>query len=89
MGSSVARRAHSVRHQSFDAIALEEAVRISERRLDPVEVVAVGIGGEGYDQQMRTALAMGREAVHVECSNAGSVERSPIAVAVVERNDRS
>ena len=29
----------------FDAIALEEAVRISERFGDSVEVVAVGIGG--------------------------------------------
>ena len=43
----------------FDAIALEEAVRISEQHGDPVEVVAVGIGAEGYEQQLRTALAMG------------------------------
>lgn len=49
----------------FDAIALEEAVRIGEQRGD-VEVVAVGIGGEGYEQQLRTALAMGAErAIHV------------------------
>jgi electron transfer flavoprotein beta subunit len=52
----------------FDAIALEEAVRISER-IDGVEVVAVGIGGEGYEQQLRTALAMGAaRAVHIHCS---------------------
>lgn len=51
----------------FDAIALEEAVRIGEQRGD-VEVVAVGIGGEGYEQQLRTALAMGAQrAVHVQC----------------------
>ena len=50
----------------FDAIALEEAVRIGERATDPVEVVAVGIGGDGYEQQLRTALAMGAaRAVHV------------------------
>jgi electron transfer flavoprotein beta subunit len=42
----------------FDAIALEEAVRISER-LGDVEIVAVGIGGAEYEQQLRTALAMG------------------------------
>jgi electron transfer flavoprotein beta subunit len=50
----------------FDAIALEEAVRISEQRGDAVEVVAVGIGETGYEQQLRTALAMGASrAIHV------------------------
>lgn len=43
----------------FDAIALEEAVRIAERLTEPVEVVAVGIGEADYEQQLRTALAMG------------------------------
>lgn len=52
----------------FDAIAVEEAVRISERAADPVEVVAVGIGGNGYEQQLHTALAMGAaRAIHVDC----------------------
>lgn len=52
----------------FDAIALEEAVRIGEQQGDAVEVVAVGIGGEGYEQQLRTALAMGAaRAIHVQC----------------------
>jgi electron transfer flavoprotein beta subunit len=55
----------------FDAIALEEAVRISERFAGPVEVVAVGIGGSEYEQQLRTALAMGAaRAVRVECGHA-------------------
>jgi electron transfer flavoprotein beta subunit len=54
----------------FDAIALEEAVRISEQLGDPVEVVAVGIGAPGYEQQLRTALAMGAaRAIHVTCSD--------------------
>jgi electron transfer flavoprotein beta subunit len=54
----------------FDAIALEEAVRISERLGDIVEVVAVGIGGSGYEQQLRTALATGAtRAIHVECAH--------------------
>jgi electron transfer flavoprotein beta subunit len=52
----------------FDAIALEEAVRISERSTDAVDVVVVGIGGEGYEQQLRTALALGAaRAVHLVC----------------------
>jgi electron transfer flavoprotein beta subunit len=45
----------------FDAIALEEALRLRERLAAPVEVVAVGIGGAGYDSQLRTALAMGAD----------------------------
>jgi electron transfer flavoprotein beta subunit len=54
----------------FDAIALEEAVRISERMAD-VEVVAIGIGGEGYEQQLRSALAMGAtRAIHITCPQA-------------------
>jgi electron transfer flavoprotein beta subunit len=53
----------------FDAIALEEAVRISERSSEPVEVVAVGIGEEGYEQQLRSALAMGAtRAIHITCA---------------------
>ena len=52
----------------FDAIALEEAVRIGERLTEPVEVVAVGIGPAEYEQQLRTALAMGAaRAIHVAC----------------------
>jgi electron transfer flavoprotein beta subunit len=52
----------------FDAIALEEAVRIAER-LAEVEVVAVGIGGAEYEQQLRTALAMGAaRAIRVHCT---------------------
>jgi electron transfer flavoprotein beta subunit len=55
----------------FDAIALEEAVRISEQFGDSVEVVAVGIGGTGYEQQLRTALAMGAaRAIHIQCGEA-------------------
>jgi electron transfer flavoprotein beta subunit len=52
----------------FDAIALEEAVRISER-MPNAEVVAVGIGGAEYEQQLRTALAMGAaRGVCVQCT---------------------
>jgi electron transfer flavoprotein beta subunit len=71
----------------FDAIALEEAVRISERLADGTEVVAVGIGGDNYEQQLRTALAIGAtRSIHVQWTheldpwNVGRLLR-----AVVER----
>ena len=44
----------------FDAIALEEAIRIGEQQ-DQVEVLAVGIGTELYETELRTALAMGAD----------------------------
>jgi len=44
----------------FDEIALEEAVRLRERSAD-VEIIAVGIGGPAWEEQMRTALAMGAD----------------------------
>ena len=43
----------------FDAIAVEEAIRIRESQEDEVEVIAVGIGSNDYEEQLRTALAMG------------------------------
>jgi electron transfer flavoprotein beta subunit len=71
----------------FDAIALEEAVRISEQLGDSVEVVAVGIGGTGYEQQLRTALAMGASrAVHITCGETlDSWNVARILRALVER----
>lgn len=45
----------------FDAIALEEALRIRERGQQAVDVVAVSIGREDCDEQLRTALAMGAD----------------------------
>lgn len=54
----------------FDAIALEEAIHISEQS-DGVEVLAVGIGGGEYEQELRTALAMGADrALLVDCCDA-------------------
>ena len=43
----------------FDAIAVEEALRIRERSGEPVEVIAVTIGAAECEEQLRTALAMG------------------------------
>jgi electron transfer flavoprotein beta subunit len=71
----------------FDAIALEEAVRIAERLPAGAEVVAVGIGSSDYEQQLRTALAMGAaRAIHVACEaslDPWNVAR--VLSAVVER----
>jgi electron transfer flavoprotein beta subunit len=54
----------------FDAIALEEGVRIVEKLGDDSEVIAVGIGEADYVQQLRTALAMGAtRAICVECDH--------------------
>ncbi len=44
----------------FDAIAVEEAIRIRESQ-DDVEVVAIGIGSADYEAELRTALAMGAD----------------------------
>jgi electron transfer flavoprotein beta subunit len=45
----------------FDAIAVEEALRIREKSADPAEVLAVSVGLEACEQQLRTALAMGAD----------------------------
>ncbi|MBS1199500.1 MAG: hypothetical protein H6R27_178 [Proteobacteria bacterium] len=44
----------------FDEIALEEALRIKERG-EAAEVVAVSLGPDDAQQQLRTALAMGAD----------------------------
>ena len=71
----------------FDAIALEEAVRIREQLGDAAEVVAVGIGGDDYERQLRTALAMGAtRAILVQCDvplDSWNVAR--LLVSVVQR----
>jgi electron transfer flavoprotein beta subunit len=45
----------------FDAIALEEALRIREAGQHPAEILAVSIGPEACEEQLRTALAMGAD----------------------------
>jgi len=54
----------------FDAIAVEEAIRIRESQQGDVEVVAIGIGSADYEEQLRTALAMGADrAILVETAD--------------------
>ena len=62
----------------FDEIALEEALRIRERG-EADEVVVCTVGSSEWQQQLRTALAMGADrAVLVETDAAGL---EPLAVA--------
>lgn len=51
----------------FDEIALEEAVRVRERgTASSVEIVAVTVGPAIWEEQLRTALAMGADrAIHI------------------------
>lgn len=52
----------------FDAIAVEEAIRISERSSEAIEIVVVTIGPEESESELRTALAMGaNRALLVHC----------------------
>jgi electron transfer flavoprotein beta subunit len=53
----------------FDAIAVEEALRLKEDSQEDVEVVAIGIGSDEYESELRTALAMGADrATLIECA---------------------
>jgi len=45
----------------FDAIAVEEALRMREQRDADTEVVVIGIGDDAYESELRTALAMGAD----------------------------
>ncbi|MEO6034213.1 MAG: electron transfer flavoprotein subunit beta/FixA family protein [Verrucomicrobiota bacterium] len=52
----------------FDAIAVEEALRIREKFADTIEVLAVSIGTEACEAQLRTTLAMGADtATLIQC----------------------
>jgi electron transfer flavoprotein beta subunit len=63
----------------FDDIAVEEAVRLKEKKI-ATEVYAVTIGPKKAEEQLRSALAMGAtKAIHVVTPDNAVVE--PIAVA--------
>ena len=76
-GSGVAVEGLKMSVNPFDEIALEEALRIRERG-EAGEILAVTIGGDECQQQLRTGLAMGADrALLVKCE--GEVE--PLAAA--------
>jgi electron transfer flavoprotein beta subunit len=67
-GSSIADADTPYIVNPFDAIALEEALRIRERLSVAVTVTVVGIGGDEYENQLRTGLAMGADrALLIHC----------------------
>jgi electron transfer flavoprotein beta subunit len=72
----------------FDAIALEEALRIRERGSD-VEIVAVAIGNADFEAELRTALAMGADrALRVDCEDALDPWNVAQALAAVVRREQ-
>jgi electron transfer flavoprotein beta subunit len=78
-GSGVATEGAKLSINPFDEIALEEALRIRERR-QADEVVACSIGTRDWQTQLRTALAMGADrALLVETEQA----LEPLSVAKV------
>jgi len=72
----------------FDEIALEEALRIKEAG-KAEEIIAVSVGGDECQQQLRTGLAMGADRAILVKTN-GSLQ--PLALAraflkIIERED--
>ncbi len=59
-GNDIAREGLQWAINPFDEIALEEAIRLKEAG-KASEIVAVSIGGEECQEQLRTALAMGAD----------------------------
>jgi len=65
----------------FCEIALEEAIRIKEKKIAN-EVVAISIGPKASQESLRTALAMGADrAIHINCDLKSDQELQPLAVA--------
>ena len=71
----------------FDAIALEEALQIRERREAACEVVVVTIGPDTCENELRTALAMGADrAIRIDCGEPiDSWNVAKLLVALVRR----
>jgi electron transfer flavoprotein beta subunit len=70
----------------FDEIAVEEAVRLKEKGV-ATEVVAVSIGADACQEQLRSALAMGADrAIHIPLdSGIDSLVAAKLLKAVVEK----
>ena len=72
-GSRVDEAAMLAVMNPFDAVALEAAVGLSQARVaaDGVEVVAVSVGPEDWEPELRTALAMGADRAVLVHGSAG------------------
>src|SRR5690606_21024430 len=70
----------------FCEIAVEEAIRLKEQGLAE-EVVAVSVGEMGWQEQMRTALAVGADrGIHVETELLpGSLQVAKILQKIVDK----
>lgn len=69
----------------FDEIAIEEAVRLKEKKLAK-EVIALSVGPTKANETLRTALAMGADrAVHVEVPE--GTEVLPLQVRLTKEKD--
>ncbi|EDV25763.1 uncharacterized protein TRIADDRAFT_37485 [Trichoplax adhaerens] len=67
----------------FDEIAIEEAVRLKEKKVAS-EVVAISCGPKQCQETLRTALAMGADrAIHVEVPEPESHTLEPLGVAKI------
>jgi electron transfer flavoprotein beta subunit len=76
-GSGVALEGVKMSINPFDEIALEEALRIKERN-QASEVIAVALGPDDVQTQLRSALAMGADrAILVKCD--GPLESRDVA----------
>merc|ERR1712073_41425 len=65
----------------FDGIAVEEAVRLKEKKV-ATELVAVSCGPQKCEETLRTALAMGMDrGIHVTMSDKEYEGLQPLAVA--------
>ena len=80
-GSGVALDGVKMSINPFDEIALEEALRIKERN-QASEVIAVALGPEDVQTQLRSALAMGADrAILVKCD--GRIESRTVALTLL------
>ena len=69
-GSGVLTDGVKMSMNPFDEIAVEEAIRLRERG-HATELVAVSVGPQAVQEQLRTALAMGMDrAIHVDTAEA-------------------
>jgi electron transfer flavoprotein beta subunit len=69
-GSGVLTDGVKMSMNPFDEIAVEEAIRLRERGV-ATELVAVSVGPQAVQEQLRTALAMGMDrAIHVDTAEA-------------------
>ena len=67
----------------FDEIAMEEAVRLKEKKLAK-EVIAVSCGPAKSQEVLRTALALGADkAIHVEISDKDYETLQPLHVSKI------